>query len=84
MPVQRHMRRLFRCKMSKFTQLSHPFQKAGSLVNEANATGLYPNSLFIFMTASPVVNPNILASGNRSRDNSKALRLILLAKPCPR
>ena len=82
--VQMQNLRSFAISISWFMHPSHPFQKASSSVSSLKVTGTYPNSVFIFITAAPLVRLNILALGHRKRANWKEACLIRLASPNPR
>lgn len=61
-------------------QPSQPFQKASSSVSSLKVTGTYPSSVFIFITAAPLVRLNIFALGHRRRANRNEAAFIRLAK----
>ena len=53
-------------------------------VSSLKVTGTYPSSVFIFITAAPLVRLNIFALGHRRRANRNEAAFIRLAKPIPR
>src|SRR5574344_1957443 len=81
--VQIQNLRFLAFRISWFVQPSHPFQKASSSVSSLNVTGTYPSSVFIFITAAPLVSEKILALGHRSLASWNEACLILLARPNP-
>ena len=76
--------RFLATSMSWLIQPSQPFQKASSSVSSLKVTGTYPNSVFIFITAAPLVRLKILAFGHRKRANRKDAALMRFANPKPR
>lgn len=76
--------RFLATNISWFIQPSQPFQNDSSSVSSLKVTGTYPSSVFIFMTAAPLVRLKTLALGQRRRARRKEAVLIRFASPSPR
>ncbi len=73
--------RFLATNISWFIQPSQPFQNDSSSVSSLKVTGTYPSSVFIFMTAAPLVRLKTLALGQRRRARRKEAGLDTFCQP---